>query len=73
MTFLVRQHTFSITVGQLFYASISISVVSAAIESFFKGLEILHELEEKTGYLYPLSDAIQEYISKLKRERRIAN
>ena len=36
-----------------------------ALESFSKGVEILQELEEKTGYHHPLSDTIQGYISKL--------
>jgi hypothetical protein len=43
--------------------------LAGAIESFSKGLEILEELEEKTGYHHPFSDTIQGYISQLQKEK----
>jgi len=39
--------------------------------SFSKGLEILEELEEKTGYHHPFSDTIQGYISQLQKEKGV--
>jgi hypothetical protein len=45
------------------------SCTEQAIESFFRGLEILRELEEMTGYHYPFSDTIQEYISQLQKQK----
>jgi tetratricopeptide (TPR) repeat protein len=37
----------------------------AAMESFSNGLEILQDLEEQTAYRHPLTEIIQECISKL--------
>ena len=39
-----------------------------ATESFSKGLKILQDLKEKTGYHHPLIDRIQGDISKLQEE-----
>jgi tetratricopeptide (TPR) repeat protein len=38
-----------------------------AIESYSKGLKILQELEEQTGYHHPLNDEIQQDLSKLQK------
>ena len=43
--------------------------LAGAMASFSKGLEVLEELEEKTGYRPPFSDAIQGYISQLQKEK----
>jgi tetratricopeptide (TPR) repeat protein len=40
-----------------------------AIESCSKGLEILRELEEETGYHDPFSDIIQGSISELEQNK----
>jgi ATP-dependent exoDNAse (exonuclease V) beta subunit len=40
-----------------------------AIESFSKGLEVLEELQEKTGYHHALIDSIQQRISQITREK----
>jgi hypothetical protein len=43
------------------------------IESFSKGLEILEQLEKKTGYRHPFNDTIQGYISQLQKEKEPGN
>jgi hypothetical protein len=44
-----------------------------AIEFFSKGLDVLQELEEKTGYHHPLNEAIQGDISQLQEDQEITN